>query len=159
MVSGNDISAIFERHVKMVYRLCYSYLGSAAEAEDATQSVFIKLVEHPRAFEDVEHEKAWLIVAARNLCKDILKSARVKKAAPMPEDLPDTMARDEADEILEALFALPAVYKDCLYLHYYEGYKTDEIARMTGTPPSTVRNRLSDGRSLLRKALGADRDE
>ena len=39
-----DIAALFNRHAATVYRLCYSFLGSAADAEDATQSVFMKLM-------------------------------------------------------------------------------------------------------------------
>ena len=149
-----DIEGVFTRHVKTVYRLCYSYLGQAQEAEDATQSVFMKLVDTPREFKDAEHEKAWLLRVAANYCKDVLKSARVKRAAEMPPDLPDREAPPEHSELFEAVLALPDIYKDCVYLHYYEGYKTDEIAEMTSTPPSTVRNRLSDARKMLRVALG-----
>ena len=153
-----DIEAIFTRHVKTVYRLCYSYLGQAQEAEDAAQSVFMKLVDAPREFSDAEHEKAWLIRVATNYCKDVLKSARVKRAAEMPPDVPDTAAPPEQSDLLQAVLALPDVYKDCVYLHYYEGYKTDEIAEMTSTPPSTVRNRLRDARALLKAALEGDND-
>ena len=153
-----DIEGVFTRQVKPVYRLCFSYLGSHAEAEDATQSVFMKLLAAPRAFADAEHEKAWLLHVAANLCKDVLKSARVKRAAEMPPDLEDPQAEDGPSTLLQAVLALPAVYKDCVYLHYYEGYKTDEIARMTDTPPSTVRNRLRDARALLKAALEGDDD-
>ena len=51
----------------------------------------------------------------------------------------------------------PEKYKDVVYLHYYEGWKTEDIARHVGAPPSTVRNRLLDARGLLRKALGGER--
>lgn len=148
-----DIAGIFRRHVKSVYRLCYSYLGSAADAEDATQSVFMKLVSSPRTFESTEHEKAWLLVCAANLCKDQLKSPRRTRAAEMPADVVDEHAGVEESPVLQAVLALPARYKDVVYLHYYEGYKTDEIARMTNTPPSTVRNNLSDARKLLKAQL------
>jgi len=151
----NDISEIFRRHVKAVYRLCYSYLGNAADAEDATQATFMKLVTRPREFNDFEHEKAWLLACAANVCKDELKSARRKTQADMPEDVADSHpgVQVEPSDVMEALLALPADLKDCVYLHYYEGYKTDEIAQMTGAAPSTVRNRLSDARAKLRKAL------
>ena len=153
-----DIEGIFTRQVKTVYRLCYSYLGSHAEAEDAAQAVFMKLIDKPRAFADAEHEKAWLLRVAANHCKDILRSARVKRAASMPPDLSDRPAPPEKSDLLQAVLALPSVYKDCVYLHYYEGYKTDEIAKLTDTPPSTVRNRLRDARALLKLALEGDDD-
>lgn len=155
--------------MKTVYRLCYSYLGNAADAEDATQSVFIKLVDTPREFEDAEHEKAWLLVCAANLCKDILKSAQRSRTTSLPETAPETMPDHEpvpgsddalaSDATLQAVLALPAIYKDVVYLHYYEGYKTDEIAEICGSPPSTVRNRLSEARKLLRKTLGGEDDD
>ena len=152
--TGIDIAAVFRRHVKSVYRLCYSYLGCAADAEDATQSTFMKLVVAPRTFNDEEHEKAWLLACAANVCKDELKSARRKRRGEMPADVADERARSEGDGLMEAVLALPVELKDCVYLHYYEGYKTDEIAKMTGAPPSTVRNRLSDARAKLRVAMG-----
>lgn len=54
------------------------------------------------------------------------------------------------------MLALPEKYKTCVYLHYYEGYKTAEIAAMTGTPASTVRSHLSEARALLRSMLGKE---
>lgn len=149
-----DIEAVFRRHFGMVYRLCYSYLGSAADAEDAAQSVFMKLVTQPRAFQSEEHEKAWLIVCASNHCKDVLKSAGRSRVVTLPPDASARMGtRDEVDDTIDAVLRLPAQYKDCVYLYYYEGYKTAEIAQMLGLPASTVRNRLRDARALLRRAL------
>ena len=148
-----DITGVFRRHVKSVYRLCYSYLGSAADAEDATQATFMKLVDKPRTFKDHEHEKAWLLACAANVCKDELKSARRKRAGDMPADVVDPQFHAESSNVLDAVLALPEQYKDCVYLHYYEGYKTDEIASMTNTPPSTIRNRLSEARKLLKASL------
>ncbi|MBO4353228.1 MAG: RNA polymerase sigma factor [Eggerthellaceae bacterium] len=153
MKATYDITGIFQRHVKSVYRLCYSYLGTAADAEDATQATFMKLVDKPRTFEDPEHEKAWLLACAANVCKDELKSARRKRAGDMPADVVDPKSDPGASDVLEAVLELPEQYKDCVYLHYYEGYKTDEIATMTSTPPSTIRNRLSEARKLLKLAL------
>jgi RNA polymerase sigma-70 factor (ECF subfamily) len=154
-----SIEGIYRRHVQTVYRLCYSYLGSAAEAEDAVQATFMKLVDHPRGFESEQHEKAWLIVCASNLCKDLLKSAAVSRRSDLPDEVPDARAKTEVDETLDAVMRLPDIYKDVVYLHYYEGYKTDEIARMLGSPPSTIRNRLSEARKLLREALGGEGDD
>ena len=148
-----DITGVFRRHVKSVYRLCYSYVGSAADAEDATQATFMKLVDKPRTFKDHEHEKAWLLACAANVCKDELKSARRKRAGDMPADVVDPQSHAESSNVLDAVLALPEQYKDCVYLHYYEGYKTDEIASMTNTPPSTIRNRLSEARKLLKASL------
>lgn len=155
MTTTCDIEAIFRRHFTMVYRLCYSYLGSAADAEDAAQSVFMKLVDKPRSFTSAEHEKAWLLACTSNHCKDVLKSAHRRRVVSLPPGDSIRMGtRDAASDTLDAVLRLPARYKDCVYLHYYEGYKTAEIAQLLNIPASTVRNRLRDARGLLRTALG-----
>ena len=53
--------------------------------------------------------------------------------------------------------ALPEKYKTCVYLFYYEGYRTAEIAALTGVPSSTVRSHLSEARALLKTMLGGER--
>ena len=157
MDSSTNIEQIFRRHAQTVYRVCYSFMGSAADAEDATQATFMKLIDHPRTFESEQHEKAWLIVCASNLCRDQLKSAARTRVTAMPEREPaDPRQGEFIDTTLDAVLRLPEKYKDVVYLHYYEGYKTDEIARMLEEKPSTVRNRLRDARALLRKALGGE---
>ena len=49
--------------------------------------------------------------------------------------------------------SLPPRYKDVVWMYYYEGYSTDEIASLLHRPASTVRNRLKDAREMLRKHL------
>ncbi len=157
MRGQDDITAVFKRNFDSVYRLCYSYLGSAADAEDAAQSVFAKLVRQPRQFEGEGHEHAWLIVCAANHCKDVLKSAQRTRVVPMPDyERAAWSTVDHVDETIDAVLRLPARLKDCVYLYYYEGYKTAEIAQMLGVPASTVRNRLREARAVLRDALGGD---
>ena len=140
-----------------MFRVCYAYLASVHDAEDAVQAVFMKLIDRPREFEDEGHEKAWLIACAANHCKDVLKAPRRTRRSEMPDDVRDEKAPFETDDTLEAVMALPEMYRECIYLHYYEGYKTGEIAEMLGVPPSTLRNRMSEARRLLRKALGGER--
>ena len=60
--------------------------------------------------------------------------------------------------MLDAILALPQDYKDVVYLYYYEGYTTAEIAAHQNCPESTVRSRLSRARKQLMTMLGdADR--
>ena len=154
-----DIEQVFKRNARAVYRVCYSFMGNAADAEDATQTTFMRLIDHPRTFEDDGHERAWLITVASNLCRDVLKSAARTRTVAMPEGVEyvdEHATADQIDETLEAVLRLPEKYKDVVYLHYYEGMPTDEIAQVVGSPPSTVRNRLRDARKLLRQMLGDD---
>ena len=55
-----------------------------------------------------------------------------------------------------AVMALPVKYKEVVWLHYYEGYQTDEIAAMLKRPASTVRNQLRDARAKLKLSLGGE---
>lgn len=159
LLTNEDIAAIYRRHVKTVYRLCFSFLKTTADAEDAVQSVFMKLIRSDKQFESAEHEKAWLIVCAQNHCRDMLRSAARRCAAELPDDVPDDRTAADGDETLEAVLALPPKYKTCVYLYYYEGYRTADIALITGTPASTVRSHLSEARALLKTMLGGERRE
>jgi RNA polymerase sigma-70 factor (ECF subfamily) len=148
----------YQRHVDTVYRVCYTFLHNAADAEDAVQNVFVKLLTKPQDFASEEHEKAWLIRVASNHCKDILKSGWSKRTDL--ESIAEPAAPDEAlDETLAVVMSLPQPQRTCVYLYYYEGYKAAEIAELIGRPHSTVRNYLSDARASLRKRLGGGFDE
>lgn len=63
--STEEVEAIYHRHIKMVYQICLMLMKNVPDAEDAAQTVFRKVMEYPKPFRDPEHEKAWLIVTAR----------------------------------------------------------------------------------------------
>ena len=73
--SGEEMAALYRRHVGMVYQICLMLMKNVPDAEDVTQTVFRKVMEYPQPFRDAEHEKAWLIVTATNTCKDMLRRA------------------------------------------------------------------------------------
>lgn len=70
---------LVERYADLVLRLSYTYLKSTHDAEDICQNVFLKLLIGRYAFESPEHEKAWIIRASANACKDLLRSSRHRK--------------------------------------------------------------------------------
>ena len=96
---------------------------------------------------------AFVLRAAINGCKDLLKSARRRRNVPMEEAerVPAPPAEDAG--LLELVRALPEHYGAVLYLFYYEGYNLDEVARLCGCTPTTARKRLSRSRKLLAKEL------
>ena len=159
LLTNEDIAAIYRRHVKTVYRLCFSFLKTTADAEDAVQSVFMKLIRSDKQFESAEHERAWIVRATANACKDVLRSARRRTSVAL-----DAVAEAAAPEVpdsavLEAVMELSQPFREALYLHYYEGYTAREIADMTGGTEDAVAARLSRGRKKLRALLeGADDD-
>lgn len=151
--SGDELSAIYNRHVDTVYRICFSFMKNPADAEDMVQETFLKLLSSGKEFQSAAHEKAWLIVTASNTCKDALKHWWRKH-----EDLDTCQALTldapfEVDGILSAVMELPPDYKTVIYLYCYEGYRTPEIAEMLHCPQSTVRSRLARARKLLEKSV------
>ena len=66
-----EAQRLVDTYSDLLLRLSYTYLGSTVDAQDICQSVFLKLLQAPRTFADREHERAWIIRTAINLCKDL----------------------------------------------------------------------------------------
>lgn len=154
--TGKEITEIYNRQVDTVYRICFSFMKNTVDTEDMVQETFLRLLGSGVGFVSEEHEKAWLIVTASNLCKDTLK-----KWWRRTEDIDDPalglqQPPFEIDEVLGAIMKLPADQKTAVYMHYYEGYSTAEIAGYLHCPQATVRSRLSRARKTLKRKLGGD---
>lgn len=150
------LEEIYRRNLDTVYRVCWLYMKNKSDTEDAVSDTFVRLMRSDVSFESCEHEKAWLIAAARNICKDVLKSPKYRNE-PLDENMltGDTLT----DETLITVKELPEKYRTAVYLYYYEGYSCGEIADMLGTVKSTVISRLARGRKILKKIIGGDIDE
>lgn len=143
----------YNRHVDMVYRVCYSFMKNQTDAEDMVQETFLRLLSNQKKFADERHEKAWLIVTASNLCKDTLKKWwRTNENIDDYPDLPQKTSGSSA--VMEAILSLSDDYKTAVYMYYYEGYSTAEIAQFLGCPDATVRSRLARARKQLQAMLG-----
>ena len=143
-----DWEALVSQNENRLYRAALSLLGDPQEAEDAVQDAFVRYLE--RAPEELENPGAWLMRVLVNNCKSRLRLAW-RRVGPLPDTLPAPAVEER--EVLEELFALPPADRAVLHLYYYEGYTTDEIARITGRRPGTVRTRLSRAREKLRRLL------
>ena len=151
-----DFDAIYDRNWKYIYRLCFAYMKSQADAEDCTEDVFVKVLTGNTAFADQTHERKWLAVTAINLCKDRLKSFARMHVDSIDDMITTEIAAPEQEDyshVKDAVMALPPDHKDVVWLYYYEGCSTDEIARMLDRPSSTIRNRLKDARKKLKILL------
>ncbi|MBD5394906.1 MAG: RNA polymerase sigma factor [Lachnospiraceae bacterium] len=150
LYEDEEIAEIYSRQYSTVYRICFSFMKNSADAEDMVQETFLKLISRKKQFESPEHEKAWLIVMASNTCKDELR--RWKRRLENIKSLfqQENVVQKEDDRALEWVMDLPVKYKQVIYLHYYEGYHTSEIAGMLHCSESTVRNQLLRGRRLLK---------
>lgn len=136
----------------MILRLSYSYLHNLSDAEDILQDTLLSLMRNKPFFFSQEHEKAWLIRVAINLCKNKLKSSWFK-TVKIPEDQQAESITDKGSEVLDAVLILPVKYREVIHLYYYEGYSTSEISSLLQKKESTVRPLLHRARVMLKKTL------
>ena len=150
------LTALYTRNVDAVYRICYVYLRSRADTEDAVPSVFLRYLQKQPVFRDENHERGWLLLTAKNICRDMLRSWWRRHRAGLDE-LPEPavpMRDEEPSELTESLLALPEKNRITLYLYYWEGYPAREVAALLGCRESTVRTRLQRGREMPKNDLG-----
>lgn len=154
--TDNEILDIYERNKTIVYRVCFAYMKNPNDTEDAVQETFLRFIKAAPALQGAEHEKAWLLRTASNLCKNRLRHWWRRRENIEAHEMVSDTQEIEINEVLECVLRLPKKYKTVVYLYYYEGYDSAEIARMLRKAPSTVRNHLHEARNILRKELGGD---
>lgn len=155
--AGEGLTEIYNRNVDTVYRVCYSFMKNRHSAEDMVQETFLKLISGEAAFQSPQHERAWLIVTASNLCKNALRHW-TSRLESIDEHGELQAPPEETDTVLEAILALPENYKTPVYMYYYEGYATREIAEFLHCPHATVRTRLARARKMLKTMIGGEFD-
>lgn len=144
------LGEIYDRQVDSVYRICRMYMKNHQDAADMVHNTFLALLEKQKIFESEEHEKAWLIKVAVNMCKNELKHWRRRSEDIDGMELP---SGDKEDSIMPLVLQLPDELKIPVYLHYYEGYRSDEIGEMLGISASAVRTRLQKARERLKESF------
>ncbi|MEG0391961.1 MAG: sigma-70 family RNA polymerase sigma factor [Anaerovoracaceae bacterium] len=155
MRNETEARRAIDKYSDMVQRLCLIHLKNYADSEDVFQTVFLKYVLYSGTFESEEHEKAWLIRVTINECKDLLKSVyrkRVGFSDVLEKIVPEAAPENRA--VLEAVLTLPKKYKNVIYLHYYEGYKATEIAKILNKKENTIYTLLARGREQLKELIG-----
>ena len=69
--TNEELIQMYNRHVDTVYRVCFMFMKNGPDTEDMVQNTFIRLMKDKTVFQSTEHEKAWLIRTATNLCRTI----------------------------------------------------------------------------------------
>lgn len=137
-----------------VYRMAYAMVRSRSDADDVFQDVFLRFHRSAPRFQSEEHRKAWLLRVTVNCARTLLASPWRRRTAPL-EDV--YVYRDPEESAVDgALARLDPKYRAVVHLHYYEGFATEEIARLLGRKPSTVRAQLSRARGKLAELLKED---
>jgi len=151
--TSRSIEEIYTEYANMIYWVCFAYMKNTADTEDVVSDVFVRLIKSEVTFRDKEHEKAWLLRTAINLCKDNLKNWRRKSVDIDEYENLQSENPLEGNEALTAVMELPPRYKDAVYLYYYEGYSISEIAQILKKPQSSVKVHLHKARKILKGVL------
>ncbi len=147
---------LYHKYFAAVYSVCFLYMKNQADACDMVQETFLRLLQRNFTWQDEERAKAWLIVTASNCCKSQLRKSWRKKQVAFDAALHDKGKEESDNLLLRMVEELEEKYRLPVYLHYFEGYRGAEIARMLHVNDSTVRSRLAKARKILRLALEAD---
>ena len=153
--------ALYAQHVGRVYAVCLRMSASRMEAERLTQDVFVRAWQRLSTFRGESAFGSWLYRLTVNVVLQDSRSTRRRDAhltvLPEPEmfeNLRGTSAHDdERLDLEQAIATLPPGARQVLVLHDIEGYKHEEIAKMTNTAVGTVKAQLHRARKLLRERL------
>jgi RNA polymerase sigma-70 factor (ECF subfamily) len=161
---------------RRIYGICYRFIGSASEAEDLTQDVFIKVFRNIDSFDPTKGGfNTWLTTLTRNMLVDNYRRARMDRVT---DSLDETVSGEEdgpskldrlADtgrnqeqlvsgmelraQIQEALKQVSPELREAVILRDLEDMDYKDIADVLGVPQGTVKSRISRGRSELAKLL------
>lgn len=151
-LSDSDIVRIVETYSDMLLRIALNRVKSIPAAEDIVQGVFERLMRRRPIFENREHEKAWLIRTAVNLCLTDLRAESRHGELPLDENIAQDYGEDTF-EVLDAVQTLPTPDRYAVYLYYYEGYGVKDIGKLLKEPEGTISSRLSRARKKLKTIL------
>lgn len=155
------MNLLYERYAHLVLGVCFKYLRDAEAAKDATQQIFIKLLEDLKRFE-ITYFKSWLLQVARNFCLMQLRQSMpvTNNTISLPADMEfeeplHPMPEREAllNELEQAVAALNDPQKTCITLFYLHKMSYAGIANATGWGVADVKSHIQNGRRNLRIRL------
>ena len=142
---------IVMKYENLLYRTALSITGNREDALDMVQETLIRWITKRPEFESDEHEKAWLLRVVINLSRNLVKSAAHRTSCELLDIYPAETHEEES--LIQEVMKLPEKIREVIYLYYYEEYNSREIGEILGENVSTVRTRLSRGRTLLKQVL------
>jgi len=157
------------RWERPIYALAYRVIGREEEARDVCQEAFLRAFRALPGFKGQAKFSSWLYRITLNLCRDWIRRHRRAPVSQMPEDtdplelaaavgpvetIEDLAARRELTLVVEkAMELLPEEQRTAIILKEYHGLTFQEIADLQGCPLSTVKTRLYQGLTVLRRQL------
>ena len=171
--TAGDLEAfnqLVSRWERPIFALAFRTLGREEEARDVVQEAFLRAYRGLRAFKGEAKFSSWLYRITLNLCRDWMRKQRRTPVVAVPdgvdplemadreaaptESVEDLVARREMSQaVARAMAELPDEQRTAILLKEYHGLTFQEIAEMLGCPLSTVKTRLYQGLSVLRRRL------
>lgn len=164
-------AVLIDRYKRQIYNLAYRLLGSANDAEDASQETFIRAYTRLATYEPDGRFGAWLSAICSHWCIDTMRARRRRvqtvalgkvtesdrfiSQVDGPEEV--ALVADSRDEVQRWLEALPPQYRTVLTLRYFQDLSYAEIADVLDEPISTVRMRLFRARAMLQQVVERSR--
>jgi RNA polymerase sigma-70 factor (ECF subfamily) len=167
--SDAGVSALVDEYAPTLYRVAYSVLRNAADAEDAVQEAFVRVLRHRDQLSDVRDHRVWLIRIVWNV---VLDRKRRMKSRPETDDVTEmarvlpsdglsaeeiTAAAEHHAHVLRCMEQLPEKEREVLHLSAFEELSSVEIAGVLGITESSARSRLFRSRNLMAEMLGHKR--
>jgi RNA polymerase sigma-70 factor, ECF subfamily len=166
---ADSFNQLILRWERPIYALAYRTIGREEDARDVCQETFLRAFRALPGFRGQAKFSSWLYRIALNLCRDWIRRERRIGFVQQPEDvdLTDLAAAAEPSETIEdlvsrndqvraverAMALLPEDQRTAIVLKEYHGLTFQEIADLMGCPLSTVKTRLYQGLTVLRREL------
>ena len=166
---ADSFNQLILRWERPIYALAYRVIGREEDARDVAQETFLRAFRALPGFKGQAKFSSWLYRIALNLCRDWIRRQRRAPVVQMPEgvdpsefaaetepaeSIEDLVARRELSAIVEeAMTILPEEQRTAIVLKEYHGLTFQEIADLQSVPLSTVKTRLYQGLSVLRRHL------
>ena len=169
---GGDVESFNQlvvRWERPIYALAYRVIGREEEARDVVQETFLRAFRGIGNFRGQAKFSSWVYRIALNLCRDWIRRERRAPILPTPEgvdvvelaanqgpveSIEDLVARNDISKVVADLMTrLPEEQRTAIVLKEYHGMTFQEIADLQGCPLSTVKTRLYQGLSVLRRHL------
>jgi RNA polymerase sigma-70 factor (ECF subfamily) len=165
----DSFNQLIRRWERPIYALAYRTIGREEDARDVCQDTFLRAFRALNGFKGEAKFSSWLYRIALNLCRDWMRRQRRAPTVQMPEDVDvaELVAAQGPTESIETLVArkelgravatamarLPEEQRTAIILKEYHGLTFQEIADLQGCPLSTVKTRLYQGLSVIRRQL------
>ena len=159
------LAALVGQYAGTLYRVAFSVLRNASDAEDAVQEAFLRVLRHRDTLGEIRDHRVWLIRIVWNVVLDRKRRAKTRPETDDVADLAWVLPADglSAEEraaaaqhhahILSCVEKLPAKEREVLMLSAFEELTSVEIASVLGTSESSVRSRLFRARNLMAEVL------